>query len=100
MIVRAHGGKQLVTCLVDCVATLDFVFEDFVRGLALQARKFPTKSNVRLANGQRVTSSTVCDSAFELAGHEFQRTFYALRDLRVVDMVMGLPLLDEEQASL
>jgi hypothetical protein len=53
-----------------------------------------------LLNGQRVTSSTVYDVTFELARHEFQRTFYVLRDLRVADMVMGSPWLDEEPASL
>jgi hypothetical protein len=47
-----------------------------------------------------VTSSTVCDITFELALYEFQRTFYVLRDLRVVDMVLGLPWLDDKQASL
>jgi hypothetical protein len=47
-----------------------------------------------------VTSSIVCDITFELARHEFQRTFYVLRDLRVVDMVLGLSWLDDEHASL
>jgi hypothetical protein len=47
-----------------------------------------------------VTSSTVCDVTFELARHEFQWTFYVLRDLRVADLIMGLPWLDDEQASL
>jgi hypothetical protein len=46
-----------------------------------------------------VTSLTVCDVIFELARHEFQRTFYVLRDLRVVDSIMGLPWLDDEHAS-
>jgi hypothetical protein len=85
---------------VDCAATLDFVCEDFVRRFALQTRKFLTKTHVRLANGQRVTSSTVCDVTFELARHEFQRTFYVLRDLRAADLILGLPLLDDENASL
>jgi hypothetical protein len=31
-----------------------------------------------------VTSSTVCDVTFELARHEFQRTFYVSRDLRLL----------------
>jgi hypothetical protein len=35
-----------------------------------------------------------------MARHEFQRTFYVLRDLRAVDLVLGLPWLNEEQASL
>jgi hypothetical protein len=59
-----------------------------------------TKTLVRLANGQRVTSSIVCDVTFELARHEFQWTFYVLRYLRVADLVLGLPWLDEEHASL
>jgi hypothetical protein len=78
------GGHQTFG-LVDCAATLDFVFEDFVRRFALQSRKSMTKTPVRLANGQRVTSSTVCDVTFELARHEFHRTFYVLRDLRIAD---------------
>jgi hypothetical protein len=93
------GGHQ-ISGLVDCVATLDFVSEDFVRRFALQTRKSLTKTHVRLANGQRVTSSTVCDVTFELARHEFQRNFYVLRDLRDADLILGLPCLDDEQASL
>jgi hypothetical protein len=72
--VKTLDGGHQITCLVDCAATLDFVSEDFVRRFALQTRKSLTKTHVRLANGQRVTSSTVCDVTFELAGHEFQRT--------------------------
>jgi hypothetical protein len=98
--VKNHDGGHHVSGLVDCAATLDFVSEDFVRRFALQTRKSPTKALVGLANGQRVTSSSVCDVTFELARHEFQRSFYVLRDLRAVDMVLGLPWLDEEQASL
>jgi hypothetical protein len=37
---------------------------------------------------------------FNLARHEFQRIFYVLRDLRVDDLVLGLPWLDDEHASL
>ena len=85
---------------MDCAATLDFVSEDFVRRFALQTRKSVTKTHVRLANGQRVTSSTVCDVTFELARHEFHRTFYVLRDLRAADLILGLPWLDDEHASL
>jgi hypothetical protein len=81
---------------VDCAATLDFVFEDFVRCLALQTRKSLTKTPLRLANGQRVTSSTLCDITFELARHEFQRTFYMLRDLHAAHLILGLPWLDDE----
>jgi hypothetical protein len=45
-----------------------------------------------------VISSTACDVTFELARHEFQRTFYVLRDLRVDDLVVGLPWLDDEMS--
>jgi hypothetical protein len=85
---------------VDCAATLDIVSEDFVRRFALQTRKSVTKTPVRLANGQRVTSTTVCDVTFELAQHEFHRTFYVLRDLRAAYLILGLPWLDDEHASL
>jgi hypothetical protein len=47
-----------------------------------------------------VTSSTICDVTFELARHEFQRTFYVLRDLRAADLIMGLPWLDDDHAYL
>jgi P pilus assembly chaperone PapD len=47
-----------------------------------------------------VTYSKVCDVTFELARHEFQQTFYVLRDLRFAYMVLGLLWLDDEQASL
>jgi hypothetical protein len=63
--VKTHDGGQLVTILVDCAATLDFVCKDFVRRFVLHTRKSPTKTLlVRLANGQRVKSSTVCDVTF------------------------------------
>jgi predicted aspartyl protease len=79
--VKTPDGGHQISGLVDYAATLNFVSEDFVRRFALQTRKFVTKTHVRLANGQRVTSSTVCDITFELAQHEFHRTFYVLRDL-------------------
>jgi hypothetical protein len=95
---KAYDGGQLVNGMVDCAATLDFVSKDLVRRFALQTRRtFPSKTHVRLANGQRVTSSTVCDVTFELARQEFERTSYVLRDLRIVDLVLGIPWLDEEQ---
>jgi hypothetical protein len=97
---ETRDGGQLISRLVDCGATRDFVSEDFVRRFALPTRKSFTKTHVRIANGQCVTSASVCDVTFELARHEFQRTFYVLRDLRVVDMVLGLPWLDNEHASL
>jgi hypothetical protein len=67
LIVKTLDGGHMISGLVDCAATLDFVFEDFVRRFALQTRKSLAKIHVRLANGQRVTSSTVCDVTFELA---------------------------------
>jgi hypothetical protein len=94
-----YGGHQ-ISGLVDCAATLDFVSEAFVRRFTLQTWKFAIKTPVRLANGQRVTSTTVCDITFELARHEFHRTFYVLRDLRTANLILGLPWLDDEQASL
>jgi hypothetical protein len=72
------------------------VFEDFARRFSLSTRKSQTKTLARLANGQRVTSSTVIDITFELARHEFQRSFYVSRDLRVANLVLGLPWLDDE----
>jgi hypothetical protein len=98
--VKTPNGGQLVTCLVDCAVTFDLVFGDFVRRLAMQNRKSLTKTPLRLANGQRVTSSIVYDVNCELSRHEFQRTFYVLRDLRAANLVLGLPWLDEEHASL
>jgi hypothetical protein len=98
--VKTHDGGHQISGLVDCAATLGFVSEDFVRRFALQTRKSVTKTHVRLANGQRVPSSTVCDVTFELARHEFHGTFYVLRDLCVVDLILGLPWLDDEHASL
>jgi hypothetical protein len=98
--VKTRDGGRQIFGLVDCAATLDFVLEDFVRRFALQPRKSLPKTHVRLANGQRVTSSTICDITFELACHEFQRTFYVLRDSRPAHVVLGLPSLDDEHASL
>jgi predicted aspartyl protease len=97
---KTHDGGQLISGLVDCAATLDFVSEEFVRRFASHTRKSQTKTPVRLANGQRVTSSIVCDITFELARHEFQRTFNVLRDLRAAHMVLDLSWLDDELASL
>jgi hypothetical protein len=98
--VKPLDSGHKITDLMDCAATLDFVSEDFVRRFALKTRKSLTKIPVRLANGQGVTSSTVCDVTFELARHEFQRIFYVLRDIRVADLILGLPWLDDEHASL
>jgi hypothetical protein len=98
--VKTPDGGHQISGLVDCAATLDFVSEDFVRRFALQTRKSTIKTPVRLANGQRVTSTTICDVTFEQARHEFHRTFYVLRDLRTADLILGLPWLDDEHASL
>jgi hypothetical protein len=59
--VKTPDGGHRISGLVDCAATLDFVYDDFVRRFALHTRKSVTKTHVRLVNGQRVTSSTVCD---------------------------------------
>jgi hypothetical protein len=75
LLVKTLDGGQLVTSLVDCAATFDFVSENVVRRFAMQTRKSPTKTLVRLAHGHRDTSSTVCDVTFEVTRHEFQRTF-------------------------
>jgi hypothetical protein len=49
-VITPYGGQQLFG-LVDYVAALDFVSEDFVGHLALQTRKSQTKTLVRLAKG-------------------------------------------------
>jgi hypothetical protein len=74
------------------------VLEDFERRFPLPTRKPKVKTPIRHANGQRATSSTISDNFFELARREFQPTFYVLRDLCVVGLVLGLPSLDDEQA--
>jgi hypothetical protein len=66
----------------------------------MPTRKSKVKTRVRIANGQRVTSSRVYNITFKLARHEFQRTFYVVRDLRAIVIVLSLPWLDDEQASL
>jgi hypothetical protein len=98
--VKSPDGGHQIFGLVDYAATLDFVSQDFVRRFALQTRKFVTKTPIRLANGQRMTSSTVFDVTFELAQHEFHRTLYVFRDLRAAVLIMGFPWLDDEHASL
>jgi hypothetical protein len=87
--VKTHDGGHQISGLVDCAATLDIVFEHFVRRFALHTRKLLAKTHVRLANGQRVTSSIVCDATFELARQEFQRNFYVLRDLCDAHLILG-----------
>jgi hypothetical protein len=66
------GGGHQVFGLVDYVATLNFASKDFVRRFLLKRHKSKVKTRVRRANGQRVTSSTVCEIVFELARHEFK----------------------------
>jgi hypothetical protein len=51
VIVKTHDGGQLISGLVDCAATLDFLSKDFVRRFALQTRKCLSKTRVRLDNG-------------------------------------------------
>jgi inhibitor of KinA sporulation pathway (predicted exonuclease) len=51
MIVKAHTCGQLISGLVDGAATLNFVFEDFVRRLSLEVYKSKVQTHARLANG-------------------------------------------------
>jgi hypothetical protein len=81
--------------------TLDCVSKDRVRRFCLPNLKSKTKTPIRLANGQSVTCSIVCEiSPFDQARQEFKRIFNVLRDLRVDDLVLGLSWVDDEQASL
>jgi hypothetical protein len=41
--IKTHNGEQIISELVDCVATLDLVSEDFVRRFALQTSKSHTR---------------------------------------------------------
>jgi hypothetical protein len=88
---KTPNGGQRISGLVNFAATHDIVYEDFVRCSSMHARKTKVKVPIRLANGQRVTSSTVSEISFELARHEFQRTFYVLHDLRAACLLLGLP---------
>jgi hypothetical protein len=88
------------TPLVHCAATLNFVSENFVTRTGLQTSKFATKTVVRLANGQRLTSTKVCDISLHVAQHDSVRTFYVLSDFCAADIVLALPWLDDEQATL
>jgi hypothetical protein len=76
------------------------VLEDFVRRFYLPTRKSKVKTPFRLVNGHCVTSLTACDITLKLACREFQRNFYVLCNLRATCLVLGLPRLDDEQASL
>jgi hypothetical protein len=93
-----NGGQQ-IRGLVDCVATLHFVSDEFVQHFSFPTRKLKVKTHVRFTDGQRVTFSTVvCEISFELARHEFRWTSFVLHDLR--DLVLGLPWLNVELALL
>jgi hypothetical protein len=98
--VKTHAGGQLISGLADCVATPDLLSEYFVRHFSLPTRKSKVKTSVRLAKGQRVTSSIVCDLTFDLAHHELKRTFYVWRDLRAANLLLDLTWLDDEPTSL
>jgi hypothetical protein len=65
--VKTADGGQLNSGLVDCGEILDFVSKDFVRRFSLLAHNSKVKTRVRLASGQRLTSSIVCETTFELA---------------------------------
>jgi hypothetical protein len=71
-----------------------------VSRFSLPTRKSKFKTPVRLANGQRLPSSTICEISFELVRHVIERTFYVLRDLRAADLVLGFPWLDDEKIYL
>jgi hypothetical protein len=55
--VKTLDGEHRISGLVDCAATTNFVSKDFVRRFSLPTRMSKVKIQVRLANGQRVTSS-------------------------------------------
>jgi hypothetical protein len=95
--ISRHGQK--IFGLVDYATTLDLVSEDFVQRISLQTHKSKV-TPFRLANGQRVTSSTLCEITFELARHEFKRILYVLSDKRACYVVLGLPCVDDEQSSI
>jgi hypothetical protein len=63
---KTPNGGQLISGLFDCAATVDFELEDIVRRFSLIARSSQTKTPIRLAHGQRVTSKTVYDITVEL----------------------------------
>jgi hypothetical protein len=65
--VKTLDDGHLISGLFSFVATLDLLLENFVRHFSLPTQKSKVKTPARLANGQRVTSSTLCDISFELA---------------------------------
>jgi hypothetical protein len=58
-------------------------------------RKSSTKAHVRLDNGKRGVLHF-----FNVAQHDFLRTFHVIRNFHAAGIVMGLPWLDDEQATL
>jgi hypothetical protein len=61
--------RHKLWCIV--FATLDFLSEDFVTRTGLEMRKLSTKTHDRLSNGQRVTTSNVCEVHFFIAQLDF-----------------------------
>jgi hypothetical protein len=57
-------------------------------------------THVRFTKGQRVSLPKVRDISFTIVQHDCVRTFHALRDFRAADIVLDLPWLDDEQATL
>jgi hypothetical protein len=66
----------------------------------VRMRKSSTITHVRLTKGQRVSLTKVCDISFTIDEHDCVRTFHALCDFRAADVVLDLPWLDDEQATL
>jgi hypothetical protein len=95
--VSTSDGQPHGLALVDCAATLDFVSEYFVTRIRLSIRKAPIEYvYVRLANGQRVSTSTLCEVKIALAQCDFVHT---IRDLGAADIVLGLPWQDAKQGT-
>jgi hypothetical protein len=74
--------------------------EDFVTRMDFYMCTSSTKTHVRLANGQRVSSIRVCGISFTVAQHDSVRTCHVLHDLSPADIMFGLPWLGDEQATL
>jgi hypothetical protein len=96
--VSSSGGMRQQTTMVDCAATVDLVSEDFAT-FGSQMRKSSTKTFVQLVDGQRDESTKVYGISFTVTQHEFAFTFHVVSDLRAADIVLGLPWLDDGQAS-
>jgi methyl coenzyme M reductase subunit C len=77
--VKSLDGGQQIAGSVDCASTLlDFVYKELVRRFTLLTMESKAITPIRLANGQRVTSSTFCEITFKVAKHEFKQTFNVL----------------------